>query len=60
MGGSEKGRWKSTHLGNSLAAYPTSRRRALAFNVDVICRHPTTPHAPPILGVEEQPNRKYS
>jgi len=25
MRGSEEGRWKSTHLGNSLAAYPTSR-----------------------------------
>jgi hypothetical protein len=24
MRGSEEGRWKSTHLGNSLAAYPTS------------------------------------
>jgi len=33
----------STHLGNSLAAYPTSDRHALEFNVDVICRHPTTP-----------------
>jgi len=25
MRGSEEGRWKSTHLGNSLAAYPTAR-----------------------------------
>ena len=25
MRGSEEGRWKSTHRGNSLAAYPTSR-----------------------------------
>ena len=25
MRGSEEGRWKSTHPGNSLAAYPTSR-----------------------------------
>jgi hypothetical protein len=25
MRGSEEGRWKSTHMGNSLAAYPTSR-----------------------------------
>jgi hypothetical protein len=48
MRGSERGRWKSTHLGNSLAAYCTSRRRALEFNVDVICRHPTTLHAPHI------------
>jgi hypothetical protein len=23
-----------------------SRRRTLEFNVDVICRHPTIPHAP--------------
>jgi hypothetical protein len=29
MRGSERGRWKSTHLGNSLAAYSTSRRCAL-------------------------------
>jgi hypothetical protein len=46
MRGSEEGRWKSTHLGNSLAAYPTTRRRALEFNVDVICSHLTIPHAP--------------
>jgi hypothetical protein len=24
--GSERGRWKSTHQGNSLASYPTARR----------------------------------
>ena len=52
MRGSEEGRWKSTHLGNSLAAYSTSRRRALEFNVDVIYRYPTTP-LPPTMSVSE-------
>jgi hypothetical protein len=45
MRGSERGRWKSTHLGNSLAPYSTPCRHAPEFDVDVICRHPTTPYA---------------
>ena len=43
MRGSERGRWKSTYQGNSLAAYSTSRCRAVGFNSGVIGHQPQMP-----------------
>jgi hypothetical protein len=45
MCGSEEGRWKSTQLGNSLAAYPTSR--AVWRGLLKKCPHGNSPAAYP-------------
>ena len=51
--GSERGRWKSTHLGNSLAAYSTSRSRALECNTISPAMPPPTMSIRPASAIAE-------